>query len=182
MPRSLWRPSGRRRRGRGREFGRGDQRAAQLLGQALQAAGHVDRRADHGEVEPGRRADIAELDVAQMQGQAAAQRLLAARPPAAPPGPRSAASAASAAASARSQVAAGSPSIGNTASSPSPMNFRISPPPSAMAAPIASNQRLSTLISFARGSRSDRAVKPRRSQNQIAARIVRRSPRSIWPS
>ena len=48
-----------------------------LLGQGFQPRGHVDRGADHGEVEPGARADIAVHDVADMDSDAEVQRLAA---------------------------------------------------------------------------------------------------------
>ena len=57
------------------ENGGGQDGLAQLLGQALQAAGMIDRRADHRKVEPPPRADIAEGDLAQMQRQAAGDAL-----------------------------------------------------------------------------------------------------------
>jgi GT2 family glycosyltransferase len=52
----------------GGEFSAGDQRLVQLRREAVEAGGEVDRRADHGEVEAGGRADVAVADLADVHG------------------------------------------------------------------------------------------------------------------
>src|SRR5918994_314424 len=56
------------------EGGGGQDRRADELRQLLQAAGDVDRRADHGEIQAIARADVAELDLAPMQSYAEGER------------------------------------------------------------------------------------------------------------
>src|SRR3546814_1657396 len=54
--------------GAGGEVGRGQHAHAEAAGQALDAAGQVDGRADHREVEALEAADVAVADFAEMQG------------------------------------------------------------------------------------------------------------------
>ena len=148
-----------------REFVADHDRQVESFGNCLDAADQIDRGSDDGEIETVGGADISIDRRTGMQRDDDVQWRLAHRGKlVAEPAHRRERLDCRVERVARGLGGGAQRFDGKIASRPSPMGFRISPPWSRMALACASNRALSNAIMRSPGRRSERAVKPRRSE------------------